>query len=156
MAGPAQELDRLRRALGRKAAARENLSTMLEEPDFDRVFFARQMAKIKDEMGTLEAQVADVENRLAALERARASHEDLLGFIRGNAAWFRDVADRIDNLEPQGKQKLTEALLDGQRIVVEYAEETQTWLMKEPVFRFGPEALRALIDVGALAKVYPD
>ena len=153
MADLADELAQLRRALGRKTTARENLFSMLEEPGFDRALFAKQMERIGNEVGTLEAQIGDVEERLAALERAKANHQDLIRFVRGNAEWLWDIVGRINNLEPQEKQKLVESLLDG-KIVVEYAEETETWLMREPLFRFGPDALQALVDVGAFDKVY--
>lgn len=149
----AHQLAQMRRALGRKATARDNLFSLLEEPGFDRGLFAQQMEKIGEEIATLEAHVADTEQKLAALDKARAGHQDLIRFVQGNKRWLRGVADRIAGLEPQEKQKLIESLLDD-RVVVEYDEETKTWVMMPPRFRFDPDALQALVDENGFDKVY--
>jgi len=151
--GLSEQLAQYKRALGRKTTARENLFTMLEEPGFDRAIFAQQMEKIGGEIQTLEAHIDDTGQRLAGLERARANHQDMVRFVKGNRRWLRGIADKIIALEPPEKQKLIESLLDG-KITVEYDEETKTWVIMPPPFRFNPDALQALVDENAFNKVY--
>jgi hypothetical protein len=147
-----EHLAQLKRSLGRKATAKDNLFSMLEEPGFDRKAFAQQMGKLGDEIQTLEADIADTEKKLADLERARANHREMVAFVKGNQKWLRGIADKFAGLEPQEKQKLIEAMLDG-KIVVEYDEDTKTWIITPPPFRFNPNALQGLVDGFSFGKV---
>ncbi|HEY9073233.1 MAG TPA: recombinase family protein, partial [Desulfobaccales bacterium] len=148
-----EQLAQMKRALGRKTTARENLFAMLEEPGFDRSLFAAQMEKIQTEIQTLEAHIADTGQKLSDLDRVRANHQEMIRFVKGNQKWLRGIAEKITGLEPQEKQKLIEAMLDG-KIVVEYDEETKTWVTMPPPFRFNPDALQALVDENGFDKVY--
>lgn len=149
------QLIQMKRALGRKATARENLFSMLEEAGVDRSLFLQQVQKVKDEMITIEAQVSEVEGKLATLEKGKASHQSLIDFVKGNTKWLSTIADRIIALPPEKKQKLIEAVMDGSKIEVVGALEPDDegydgggngkWgLPHSPLFSFNPNMLQGL------------
>ena len=148
----AHSLIELKRSMGRKETAKENLFSMLEESGVDRNLFRQRMEVVGEEIRTLEAQIEDTQQKLADLKIAKANHEETIAFIKGNRDWLRGVADQIKNLAPQEKQKLIESMLDGKIEVFgppepgddEYndeGDENLEWILGEPSFIFNPGIL---------------
>ncbi|MEJ2068959.1 MAG: hypothetical protein P8X58_00880, partial [Syntrophobacterales bacterium] len=76
--------------------------------------------------------------------------QNLIDFVRGNTKWLSAIATRIANLEPEKKQKLIEAVMDGVKIEVvggpkpgdegsfEGEDYSKDWSVSPILFSFNP------------------
>ena len=82
----------------------------------------QQVEKVKNEIDTLEAQIEEAE-RPGRPGKGKANHQNLLSASAGTPNGFELHRYKIANLEPQNKQRLIEAVLDGGKIEVEGGPE---------------------------------
>jgi hypothetical protein len=107
--------------------------------------------KFGDEISTLEAKIEEAGRKLADLEKGRASHQNLVDFVRGNTKWLGSMAAQIANLKPEDKQRLIEKMMDGSKIEVvggpelgdegyfEGEDYSKRWAVNPPMFSFNPK-----------------
>jgi len=152
----------LKRKLTGRRTAMKNLWRMLEDEDFDRDLFKEQAGIIQDEIQTIEAKILETEQKIDELKQDKASHMELIHFIRGNSEWLQGLNSQIAALAPQDKQALLESMLGG-KIELEATSEINApphnakkvkYLMQEPRFIFNSSALEALSEQGKLSLIY--
>jgi DNA invertase Pin-like site-specific DNA recombinase len=150
------QLNQMKKALGRKENGRDSLFAMLEEEGVDRNLFLLQVEKFGAEIRTLEAHIGEAERKLADLEKGKASHRNLIDFVRGNTKWLSSIATKIAGLEPEKKQKLIETVMDGDKIEVVGGPEpgdegyfddedySKVWSVNPPLFSFNPNVFDSI------------
>jgi len=147
------QLFQFKRAMGRKETAKANLFSTMEESDFDKNQFLKQLQALDSEMQTLTALIQETESKLTGLEKAQKETQGLTDFVKGNGAWLRDIGEQILSLAPQDKQALIETMLAGSKIEVYIEHEPDGWDINNPPFSFNPNILQALADDGKLDKI---